>query len=108
MVVAKTHDSFGRSIAELKDFYEKLGGKIKEEFGLRKLVLGDEGGYSLDFPDNAGPLRVLGEAIEKGSWRPIFPWLSMPPRADFLRTAATDSTDGIFRPMRWRRFTNSI
>ncbi|MEK7169498.1 MAG: phosphopyruvate hydratase [Patescibacteria group bacterium] len=72
MVVAKTHDSFGRSIAELKDFYEKLGGKIKEEFGLRKLVLGDEGGYSLDFPDNAGPLRVLGEAIEKGKLAPDF------------------------------------
>ncbi|TSA45088.1 phosphopyruvate hydratase [bacterium] len=72
MVVVKTHSSYKESIRDLKDFYGKLGDILKNKFRLGRLMLGDEGGYSLEFTNNFEPIEVLAEAIKENDFRKIF------------------------------------
>jgi enolase len=72
MVVVKTISSYRESVRDLKNFYEKLGDILKNKFRLGRLVLGDEGGYSLEFANNFEPIEVLAGAIEEIDFRKMF------------------------------------
>lgn len=48
---------------KLKEFYAELGQFLKKEKGLTELLLGDEGGYVLDWPNNFFPLNLLSQRI---------------------------------------------
>ena len=64
MIVAKTgNGSFNESIQELIDFYKDLGRFLGETKKISPLAIGDEGGYSLNFPDNFEPIHILEERI---------------------------------------------
>lgn len=72
MVVVRPYPSYGESIKELKSFYLKLGDILKNKFRLGKLILGDEGGYSLEFANNFEPIEVLVETIKENDFKKIF------------------------------------
>lgn len=68
MVVTGNNDSLADSVKKLVHFYKELGKFLKEKsigslFG--KLPIGDEGGYSLNFKNNAEPLEIMEELIKK-------------------------------------------
>lgn len=48
---------------KLKEFYVELGQFLKKEKSLTELLLGDEGGYVLDWPNNFSPLNLLSQKI---------------------------------------------
>jgi enolase len=62
-VVAEPKGSVSETVRRLSDFFGAVGETLREN-GL-KFEIGDEDGYSLDFPDNFGPLDFLGKEIER-------------------------------------------
>ena len=72
LVVVKPYPSYEEGIKELKSFYLKLGDILKNKFRLGRLILGDEGGYSLEFKNNSEPIKVLAEAIKENDFKKIF------------------------------------
>ncbi len=67
MVVAKVdfENSTEGAVFGLRDFYFALREELLKKFQVKNLYIGDEGGFSLDFPRNLDPLEVLSELIAK-------------------------------------------
>ena len=50
-----------------KEIFKHLGSKLKQT--AKNISYGDEGGYSLDFPDYRGPLELLTETIKEFNYQ---------------------------------------
>jgi enolase len=59
VVVNPSEENYENAITTLIDFYKKLGDFLKIKYGLEKLVIGDEGGYSLNFENNFEPIKIM-------------------------------------------------
>ncbi len=62
-VVAETKGGVTETYRKLSEFHKSVGEALKEKYP--EFKLGDESGYSLDFPSNFGPIEFLGNEIEK-------------------------------------------
>jgi enolase len=71
MVVVNYKD-VRRGVERLRDFYAKLGDALRKNFKVNEFKLGDEGGYSLDFPTNFSPIELLAETIRKNGFKSEF------------------------------------
>ncbi len=65
LVIVKPSLSLIKDVEQLIAFYKKLGLRLKKQFKLSKLILGDEGGYSLNFKNSFEPLLILKSLIKK-------------------------------------------
>ncbi len=65
LVVARTNGSVTNTITKLIDLYRATGEFLSKQFKLKNIPIGDEGGYSLDFPDNFEPLSILEALIDE-------------------------------------------
>lgn len=65
IVVAKSVGTPSEMVARIIALYRKVGKAIERWTGLRRLPLGDEGGYAVDFLDNGAPLELLARSIKK-------------------------------------------
>lgn len=65
MVVVRTKKSYLDSITNLIVFYKNLKETLKKLSNEKKLAIGDEGGYSLDFVDNFEPIKILDTEINR-------------------------------------------
>ena len=63
MVAVATKSAYTESIQKLISFYERLGFVMKEERGVKRLPIGDEGGYSVNFRDNFAPIEMMEKLI---------------------------------------------
>ena len=59
MVVAKAGALVRARVENLIDFYSRLGVVLKKKNSGRRVPVGDEGGYSLDFKNNFEPIAIL-------------------------------------------------
>jgi len=65
MVVVDPKDqSYTASIKTLIEFYKKLGELLKTKYKLEKLIIGDEGGYAINFESNFEPIKIMEELLE--------------------------------------------
>lgn len=53
------------TVARIIALYREVGAALRRKTGLRRLPLGDEGGYAVDFKDNAAPLTIMHTCIKK-------------------------------------------
>ncbi|MFA6407108.1 MAG: hypothetical protein WCV80_00180 [Candidatus Paceibacterota bacterium] len=65
LVIARTDDSIAATIKKLIELYRATGDFLKKQYTLKIIPIGDEGGYSLDFPDNSEPLAMLEALIDE-------------------------------------------
>jgi enolase len=73
MIVADPgDDDYGSVIKTLIDFYKKLGDFLKIKYKLEKLVIGDEGGYAVNFENNFEPIRIMEEMVVSSGLKDIF------------------------------------
>ncbi|MAF79762.1 hypothetical protein CL629_01650 [bacterium] len=63
LVVVDPKDSLVDSIHRLSVLYKNLGTFLEQRDNVNNPPIGDESGYSVDFPNNFEPLNVLGEFI---------------------------------------------
>jgi len=55
--------SYTASIKTLIEFYKKLGESLKTKYKLEKLIIGDEGGYAINFESNFEPIKIMEELL---------------------------------------------
>lgn len=65
LVLMRPAGSATDDIRMLIRFYRELGAELKRLTGLKRLPLGDEGGYAVDFNNNFDPIALLGSLIKK-------------------------------------------
>ncbi|MDI6820728.1 MAG: hypothetical protein QMD65_00930 [Patescibacteria group bacterium] len=65
MVVVKITGSVRDTVEKLINFYKRLGSLLEKKFKKNGLIIGDEGGYSLEFENNFEPITILESFIEK-------------------------------------------
>lgn len=65
LVIARPLGSMTRTVKILIKLYRLLGQKLKKAYKLKNIPIGDESGYSLNFPDNFAPLKVLKELLAR-------------------------------------------
>jgi enolase len=65
IAVAKPAGTPAETVENVIALYREVGGMLQRRTGLKRLTLGDEGGYAVDFPDNAAPLEVIAASIKK-------------------------------------------
>lgn len=65
MTVVETKGAYTESIQKLISFYERLGFVIGEERDVKRLPIGDEGGYSVNFKDNFAPIGMMEKLIRE-------------------------------------------
>lgn len=70
LVLARTRKFIAISVGRLDSLYRRLGRELKKIN--KKVRLGDEGGYSLNFKNNFEPLRLLGSLISGLRWDKYF------------------------------------
>ena len=64
MVVVDSKDqSYTASIKTLIEFYKKLGELLKTKYKLEKIIIGDEGGYAINFESNFEPIKIMEELL---------------------------------------------
>ncbi len=63
MAVVETKGAYSESIQRLISFYERLGFVIEEERDVKRLPVGDEGGYSVNFKNNFAPVEMMEKLI---------------------------------------------
>ena len=63
MVVAKAGALVRARVENLIDFYSRLGVVLKKKNSGRRVPVGDEGGYSLDFKNNFEPIAILAGLV---------------------------------------------
>ncbi|MEK7463334.1 MAG: hypothetical protein AAB621_03175 [Patescibacteria group bacterium] len=64
MVVVDSKDqSYTASIKILIEFYKKLGELLKTKYKLEKIIIGDEGGYAINFESNFEPIKIMEELL---------------------------------------------
>lgn len=73
MVVVDPKDqSYAVSIKTLIDFYKKLGEFLKTKYKIEKIIIGDEGGYAINFESNFEPIKIMEELLgAEGSKTPF-------------------------------------
>ncbi len=62
MVVVKPGNDISASIKKLIGFYKDLGTTLNPK---KKVLIGDEGGYAIDFKNNFAPIQILQTLIQK-------------------------------------------
>ncbi len=73
MVVVDSKDQdYAASIKILIDFYKELGKFLQSKYKLDKLIIGDEGGYAINFENNFEPVKILESMIVSGGFKDIF------------------------------------
>lgn len=65
LVLMRPKESAADDIRTLIRFYRELGAELKRRTGLKRLPLGDEGGYAVDFKNNFEPIALLESLIKK-------------------------------------------
>ncbi len=65
LVIARTNGSIAATVRRLIELYRATGEFLKKQFKLKNIPIGDEGGYSLDFPNNFEPLSILEALIDE-------------------------------------------
>lgn len=64
MVVVDPKDwDYTASIKNLINFYKELGIFLQLKYKLDKLIIGDEGGYAINFESNFEPIKILQDLI---------------------------------------------
>ncbi len=72
IAVAKPEGASSETVARVIALYREVGNALRRRTGLRRLPLGDEGGYAVDFKDNGAPLALLAASIKKLRFDKIF------------------------------------
>ncbi len=73
MIVVDSKDQdYTTSIKILINFYKELGKLLQSKYKLEKLIIGDEGGYAINFENNYEPINVLENMIVSGGFKDIF------------------------------------
>ncbi len=73
MIVVDSKDQdYAASIKILINFYKELGKLLQSKYKLEKLIIGDEGGYAINFENNYEPINVLENMIVSGGFKDIF------------------------------------
>lgn len=73
MVVVDSKDQdYATSIKVLITFYKELGKFLQSKYKLDKLIIGDEGGYAINFESNFEPIKILEDLITSGGLKDIF------------------------------------
>lgn len=65
MVVVGGSKSVSLRVKKLISFYKKLGDILKTKNKLKNIVIGDEGGYAINFKNNFEPINILEKLIYK-------------------------------------------
>ena len=65
IVLTKRGEAAGNAVKTVKEFYAKLGERLKEKYKLDELKLGDEKGYTMNFSNNEEPIELLAKLIEE-------------------------------------------
>lgn len=65
LVLAAPGASVTEDVRTLTRFSETLGGALRERTGLKRLPIGDEGGYAIDFKSNLEPIALLASLIKQ-------------------------------------------
>ena len=65
IAIAKPTGTPTEMVARIIALYREVGNAIERRTGLKRLPLGDEGGYAVDFPNNGAPLELLARSIKK-------------------------------------------
>ena len=72
VVVDPGEGNYEDAITTLIDFYKKLGEFLKVKFKLEKIVIGDEGGYSLNFENNFEPIKIMEGLVVSSGLKDFF------------------------------------
>ena len=72
IVVDSKDQDYAASIKILINFYKELGKLLQSKYKLEKLIIGDEGGYAINFENNFEPISVLENMIISGGFKDIF------------------------------------
>lgn len=72
MVVAGGAKPISLRVKKLISFYKKLGDVLKAKNKLKNIVIGDEGGYAVDFKDNFEPIKILEDLVYKQGFKKEF------------------------------------
>ncbi len=65
MTVAEPKGGYRETVQKLISFYERLGFVIEEERDVKRLPLGDEEGYEVNFKDNFAPVAIMEKLIRE-------------------------------------------
>ncbi|MHB9019718.1 MAG: phosphopyruvate hydratase [Minisyncoccota bacterium] len=72
VVVDSKDQDYTTSIKVLINFYKELGKFLQSKYKLDKLIIGDEGGYAINFESNFEPIKILEDLIISGGLKDIF------------------------------------
>lgn len=72
VVVNPRVEKYSNAIKILIDFYKKLGDFLKTKYKLEELIIGDEGGYAIDFESNFEPIKIMQDMIISAGLNDIF------------------------------------
>jgi enolase len=64
IAVAYPFDNPAQMVLRIISVYREVGNILKKNTGLKRLTIGDEGGYAIDFKDNEAPLKIINQAIK--------------------------------------------
>jgi len=90
MAVAKPVGTPSETIARVIALYREVGNALQRRTGFKRLPLGDEGGYAVDFPDNGAPLEILARSIKKLRFEKIFSIAIDSAASEFFRKGKYD------------------
>ncbi len=65
IAVAKPIGTPTEMVASVIELYREVGNAVRRRTKLRRLPLGDEGGYAIDFQSNIVPLEIIAASIKK-------------------------------------------
>ncbi len=65
LAVVRPGESITYSVKKLIKLYKNLEQTLKDKFGVDRLSIGDEAGYSLDFENNFEPIGILEKLIRE-------------------------------------------
>jgi enolase len=72
VVVNSKDQDYTASIKSLIDLYKELGKSLQSKYKLDKLIIGDEGGYAINFESNFEPIKIMQDMIISGGLKDIF------------------------------------
>lgn len=73
MIVANHNgDDMQSKIEKIIKFYNLLQNRLKNDFKMKRLPIGDEAGFSLDFKSNDEPMAILEELIKQNDFENDF------------------------------------
>lgn len=72
IAVAYPLDNPSEMVSRIISVYREVGNIIQNNTGLKRLTIGDEGGYAIDFKNNKIPLEIINQAIKKLNFKKYF------------------------------------